>query len=71
MTSANKKTGGKKTTLAIPHYVCTGGCLTVSSTPGKCRVATCPRLRNPLTECRCTNNKHGDLLYRNATRISR
>lgn len=65
------KEKGEKSTLPVPHYVCTGGCLTVALTPGKCRVSTCPRVRNPLTECRCTDEKHGDLLYRNATRISR
>jgi hypothetical protein len=47
------------------HYVCTGGCLTVQYSPGKCRIKTCARFRNPLTECRCRNGKHGDLLYKN------
>lgn len=61
----------KKSSLPIPHYVCTGGCLTVSDKPGKCRVPTCPRVRNSLTECRCTDGKHGDLLYKNATRVAR
>lgn len=66
-----KKFKEKKSSLPIPHYVCTGGCLTVSATPGKCRVSTCPRLRNPLTICHCDDGKHGDLLYKNSTRISR
>jgi hypothetical protein len=47
------------------HYVCTGGCLTVKYAPGKCLIRGCPRHRNPLTECKCRNNKHGDLLHKN------
>jgi len=66
-----KSASTKKPPLLIPHYVCTGGCKTVSLTPGKCQVAGCPRVRNPLTECRCTDGKHGDLLFKNATRVSR
>jgi len=47
------------------HYVCTGGCLQVQYSPGKCTHVGCPRHRNPLTECNCRNGKHGDLPYRN------
>jgi hypothetical protein len=44
------------------HYVCTGGCGLVSNEPGKCTTAGCYRHRNPLTECKCKNGKHGKLL---------
>ena len=50
----------------MPHYGCTGGCLTVKYAPGQhCVNPGCPRFRNPLTECNCRNEKHGDLLYKN------
>jgi len=51
----------KKPKPKNPHYVCTGGCGTVSQTPGKCLVHGCPRHRNPLTKCHCRNGKHGKL----------
>lgn len=53
-----------------PHYVCTGGCKFVSQSEGKCNSSGCPRARNPLTECFCTDGKHGDLLYLNASGVS-
>lgn len=71
MKKDNQKTSSKKSDLPIPHYVCTGGCKTVSITPEKCRIQNCPRVRNPLTECHCQDGKHGDLLFKNATRVSR
>ncbi len=60
----------KKTEEIKPHYVCTGGCLYVSDKPGKCPNPGCPRARNPLTLCNCTDGKHGDLLYKNAQKIA-
>ena len=56
--------------LPIPHYVCTGGCGFVSETPGKCPSIGCYRSRNPLTQCCCEDEKHGNLLTLNATSIS-
>jgi len=50
------------------HYVCTGGCGFVSENPGKCPTLGCPRARNPLTLCQCSDGKHGNLLYLNAQR---
>jgi hypothetical protein len=47
--------------LKNPHYVCTGGCGFVSQTPSTCPTRGCIRNRNPLTICRCRNNKHGKL----------
>lgn len=61
----------EKKSLPIPHYVCTGGCKTVSEKSGKCHVRGCPRYRNPLTKCECKDEKHGDLFYKNATLVSR
>jgi hypothetical protein len=49
------------------HYVCTGGCGTVSNNPGKCHSIDCPRGRNPFSICECKNGKHGNLLTLNAS----
>jgi len=60
----NKKTKVKKVKklkLPIPHYVCTGGCNFVSNEPGRCPTPGCWRARNPLSECNCIDDKHGDL----------
>ena len=54
--------------MADSHYVCTGGCLTVRYAPGKCITPGCPRHRNPLTECNCDDDQHGDLLHKNDPR---
>jgi hypothetical protein len=51
--------------MATTHYVCTGGCLTVRYSPNKCLTPGCPRHRNPLTECNCEDDAHGDLPHRN------
>ena len=56
-----------KLSLPIPHFVCTGGCKYVSKIMGKCPTQGCPRARNPLSECRCKNNKHGNLLDLNSS----
>ena len=45
----------------IPHYVCTGGCGLEAEDLKKCNSPGCIRNRNPLTECFCTDEKHGDL----------
>ena len=69
-----KKTKSKKKVvpaLPIPHFVCSGGCKSVSVTLGKCTTSGCPRSRNPLSECKCKNGKHGKLLFLNATKMSR
>jgi hypothetical protein len=57
----------KETTkkLPIPHYVCTGGCGLVFEDEGRCKVGDCYRYRNPLTECKCKNNKHKKFLTMN------
>jgi len=47
------------------HYVCTGGCLTVRYAPGRCLTPGCPRHRNPLTLCNCTDDLHTDFLFKN------
>ena len=65
------QTPKSKNTLPNPHYVCTGGCKSVSIEPGKCSRSECPRARNPLTACSCRNGKHGKLLYLNADGISK
>ncbi len=40
------------------HYVCSGGCGFVAKRPRKCNRPGCPRNRNPLTLCECTDGKH-------------
>jgi hypothetical protein len=55
----------EKTKLAKIHFVCTGGCGLVVNEPGKCTTAGCYRHRNPLTECKCKNEKHGKFLKLN------
>ena len=67
----NKKPPKKKPILPSIHYVCTGGCQLVSPTQSKCMSSDCPRVRNPLTICECTNGKHGKLLLLNASKIPR
>ena len=47
------------------HYVCSGGCKTVSDKPGYCYVSNCYRHRNPLSECRCEDDEHEEFLYMN------
>ena len=47
------------------HYVCSGGCLTVQYQTGLCPVPGCYRYRNPLSQCDCTDGRHGDWLFRN------
>lgn len=42
----------------MKHYICTGGCGGVSSTPGVCKTDNCPLKGHPLKECDCTDNKH-------------
>lgn len=53
-----KKISEKKSPWNKIHYVCSGGCKFVSNEPGKCMSSGCMRARNPLSECKCTNNKH-------------
>lgn len=40
------------------HYVCSGGCKFISNDYGRCMSIGCVRARNPLSECKCTDNKH-------------
>ena len=40
------------------HYVCTGGCLGVSKTPGVCNSWNCEKKGHTLIECNCIDGKH-------------
>ena len=64
----NKKTIKTKNKLKNPHYVCTGGCGMETQERVTCNSRGCVRFRNPLTECNCNNNKHGDLPTKNVPR---
>jgi len=67
MSKKTKKSPAEKPSLPIPHFVCTGGCKFVSTSPGKCPTRGCVRARNPLSECNCQDGKHGNLLFLNAS----
>ena len=40
------------------HFICTGGCKTISDRPGACESPTCPEYGEPLKECDCEDGKH-------------
>ena len=42
----------------MTHYICTGGCRTVSDKEGVCEVATCPNVGKPLESCDCGQGNH-------------
>jgi len=44
------------------HYVCTGGCKGVSTTPGVCQAELCLKQSLPLTECGCQDGMHEKLV---------
>ena len=46
----------------MKHYVCTGGCGGVSSTPGVCQAKDCPLYAHALKECHCKDGKHSEVL---------
>jgi len=43
----------------MTHYICTGGCGGVSETEGTCQAEDCSKHNEPLTNCDCTDGKHG------------
>lgn len=43
------------------HYVCLGACGIVAKQERKCNKPGCPRNRNPLTKCKCTDGLHSDI----------
>lgn len=43
----------------MKHYICTGDCGGVSEKPGVCQAQTCPKHGQPLSECECSDGKHG------------
>jgi hypothetical protein len=51
--------------LAKVHYVCSGGCGLVSNERIKCNTPGCYRNRNPLTECRCRDGLHQEVITLN------
>jgi hypothetical protein len=57
-----KKKKERKPKLNKVHYVCIGKCGIESNEPGKCTTFGCPRHRNPLSECHCTDGKHKERL---------
>lgn len=42
----------------MEHYICTGGCRTVSTKSGKCQIPDCPMRGEPLEKCDCEDNNH-------------
>lgn len=40
------------------HYVCSGGCGSVSKVQRKCVVPGCPRNRNLFSRCKCEDGEH-------------
>ncbi len=43
------------------HYVCSGGCGTVSDNSGVCMSEGCPKQNQPLVACSCRDDKHRDV----------
>ena len=69
--TSEKKPKTSTSVFPIPHYVCTGGCKFYSEVKQNCPTQGCPRARNVLTICECTDGKHGNLLNLNNTKIPR
>ena len=42
------------------HYVCLGGCGTVSDYPGTCEAEACKNETLPLVPCTCEDEQHAD-----------
>ncbi len=40
------------------HYICIGGCQSVSKEPGVCTVQDCSLVGHPLLECNCIDGEH-------------
>ena len=40
------------------HYICIGGCQSVSKEPGVCTVQECSLVGHPLLECNCIDGEH-------------
>ena len=43
----------------MTHYICTGGCGTVSDASASCSDLACPMYGLELTECGCDDGQHG------------
>lgn len=46
------------------HYICNGGCKTLSMQEGECPVDTCPKFGEPLIQCTCIDGMHYGKLNR-------
>lgn len=46
------------------HYICNGGCRTVSTKEEECPVDACPKFGEPLIQCTCTDDGHYGKLKR-------
>jgi hypothetical protein len=44
----------------MTHYICTGGCGTVSEHAGTCDVRDCMKYHNLLTVCHCQDQNHDE-----------
>jgi len=45
----------------MKHYVCAGSCHGVSDTAKVCDTADCTNVGQPLKECHCADNHHGQV----------
>ena len=43
----------------MTHYICTGECAGISEKAGVCQSPTCSKHGQPLSECDCSDGKHG------------
>ncbi len=46
--------------ILMTHYICTGGCMGVSQTPGVCMAPDCAKHSEHLLPCDCTDGLHYD-----------
>ncbi len=42
----------------MEHYICHGGCKSVSEKPGACEALECEKPSHPLEPCNCLDNAH-------------